>query len=122
MSITYQVNGSITLHGVESAWLRSPRRVEADQVRRWSPVAVNRLTAAKMEAATFSALRALTGSNLSSLATNDMLNRNAAATYTSVILALVSGQHQGHLLTNVTIDFWVTTAGGFDSGFDSGFD
>jgi hypothetical protein len=121
MSISYSVNGAIVCHGVTSDWQRQVTRTELDGSRRLSPVATNRWTVPLLEATAFDALRALQGTALTSLQTNDMLARDTAASYTEVTLGLVQGAHVGHLLTNVTLDFSVVTAGAFGAGFDGGF-
>ncbi len=61
-----------------------------------------------MEMAEFETIRALQGSTLTSLETNDIDDRNSSATYNTVILeGVVNGQQYGRQIQNVTITFRV---------------
>lgn len=104
---TYQVNGSITFHGVRSDWQRIPKRTRADGVTEWQDYAINTWDIGQAEMSAFESLRSLQGAALSSLATNDPADRNEAATYTTVEVGLVNAAQTGRRAVGLHIEFKV---------------
>ncbi len=110
MAITYSINGGNEIHGVESDWQRQPVRQNADGTTDFNDWSLNIWQLAEMDMAEFETIRALQGTALTSLETNDIDDRNVAATYTTVILTgVVNGQQIGRRMTNVTLTFRVDT-------------
>lgn len=104
----YQINGSISVYGVNSSWQRVPKRINADGSTEWQPYLLNVWEIASMEESTFQSLRALQGAALTSLSTNTPTDRNVGITYSSgVDLGLVNGQQVGRRMTGVTLEFRV---------------
>lgn len=103
----YTVNSSITCYGVRAGWQRVEKRRNSDGTTDFQPWALHTWDIAQMEMTTFESLRALQGAALASLATNDIIDRNDNATYTSAVLGLVNGQQIGRRAVNVRLEFRV---------------
>lgn len=108
MTVAYSVNGGNEIHGVLSSWLRQVVRREDDGTIVYSNFAANRWIIRNIDMTEFDALRALQGTSLTSLETNDIDDRNAGATYTTVfVTAVINGQQIGREMRNVQIEFRV---------------
>lgn len=107
MTITYAVN-STTIHGVESAWQRIPLRENPDGTITHSDWALNLWSVGAAGAAAFEALNLAQGDTLTALDTNDIDDRDAAAQYTTVVLASVDGyRHEGLFMRGLRVAFRV---------------
>lgn len=104
---TFVINSTITAHGVVANWQRVVKRQNADGTTTYQPYWLHTWDIAQMEMTTFLGLQALQGQALTSLATTTVTDRNNAATYTSVTMSLVSGQHTGRRVTGVRLEFRV---------------
>lgn len=104
---TFVVNGSITCYGVLADWERIPRRTNSDGTIDYQPYARHIWEVGQMEMATFEALEVLQGMRLTSLATNDIDDRNEAATYTSAEMGIVNCQQVGRRAVGVRVEFRV---------------
>jgi hypothetical protein len=101
----YQVNGSITLYGVRSDWQRIVRRANSDGTVTYQDYAINTWDVPQALMTSFEALRALQGAALASLATNDPVDRNEAATYSDgVEVSLVNCAQIGRRATSIRIE------------------
>lgn len=103
----YVVNGSITVYGVIADWERPVKRTNSDGTMTYQPYARHTWDVPQMAMSTYEALEALQGTRLTSLATNDIDDRNEAATYTSVEMGLVNCQQVGRRAVGVTVEFRV---------------
>jgi hypothetical protein len=104
---TFVINGTITLAGVKAEWQRAPKRVNADGTTTWQNYALHTWEIPQMTMANFESLRALQGTQLTSLATTTLADRNVGATYTVVEVGLVNCQQVGRRATNVHLEFRV---------------
>lgn len=103
----YTVNSSITCYGVTADWERQPKRTNSDGTTDWQPYARHIWEIPQMTMAAFLLLRAQQGKRLTSLATNDIDDRNEAATYASAEMGMVNCQQVGLRATGVTVEFRV---------------
>ena len=110
MAIAFGVNGGSEISGVESDWQRAPIRTDTDGVTTYNNWALNIWRVGLMPGATAAALRALLGSALTSIQTNDIDDRDSAATYTTVFLRSLTGTPKGVYLENAVIEFMVKVA------------
>lgn len=105
---TYTVNGSITLYGVRSDWQRLPKRTNNDGTVTYQEWAINTWDVPQATMANYEALRALQGAALASLATNDIDDRNEAATYSDgVEVGLVNAAQTGRRAVGLRVEFRV---------------
>lgn len=106
---TYSINGGTTIHGVTALWDDVPIRRNDTGTIDYSSWKRHTWRCPIMGMTQFLELAAAQGEALTSLETNDVDDRNEAATYTSVILGVVNGQHVGLNVHNVMIEFRVKT-------------
>lgn len=104
---TYQINSGTVLPGIIANWRRAVKRVNADGTFDYQPWAWHFWRIAQMTAAAFEELQALQGAVLTELKTNDIDDRNVNATYTSAVMRLVNGRHQGTRVLDVNVEFRV---------------
>lgn len=107
MTIQYSINGGAEIHGVKSDWERIVKRSETDGAIQFTPLAINRWQLASTDMTTWETLRAGQGNALTSLETNDIDDRNTAATYTTVWLRLLAGRQVGVRMVDVAVEFEV---------------
>ena len=105
---TYSINGGSALPGVIAEWQRAVLRQNPDGTITYSPWAVHAWQLQTMATADFATLYAQQGKTLTSLETNDIDDRNVAATYTDVVLqSVVNGDHRGLNMHNIALRFRV---------------
>lgn len=106
MAITYSINASSEIHGVMSNWQRVPLRQTDDGAIVWHNHALNTWDIPVMTIATFETLKTAEGDTLTSLETNDIDDRSAAASFATAILEnVVNGDHTGLNMLNVKLVF-----------------
>ena len=107
MAVAYGFNGGAEDPDVESDWQRTAIRTDLDDVTTYNDWALNPWRLVKFPGATADALRAKLGQALTSLQTNNVTDRDSAATYTTVFLRSLSGTPKGVYLENAVIEFMV---------------
>lgn len=112
MTIAYSVNGGSQIYGVQSDWQRQVKSRDTDGTSVYQNYALNTWTVANMTMANYLTLQALSGAILTSLETNDIDDRDAAATYNSgvEVVNAVTAQHVGVQAQGVTVQFRVKVA------------
>lgn len=107
MTVPYSINGGSEIHSVNSSWEHLRARDEVDNQATFIGIAINTWRLSHMSVTDFETFRALQGSELESLETNNIENRAVAAQYTTVIVGLVQGRHDGVYMRDVSIRFTV---------------
>ena len=103
---TYSINGGSQLHGIRADWQRQQTVPNADGSQTFSNWSKHIWRASITNETEYIELQdALRANPLTSIETNDIDDRNTNATYTSVILTSVKGQHLAINMINVLIEF-----------------
>ena len=112
MTIAYSVNGGSEIHGVQSDWRREVKSRDTDGKITYQNYALNVWTIPNATIANLLTLQALSGQTLTSLETNDIDDRDNAATYSSgaEVVSVVNAQHVGLQAQQVTASFRVKVA------------
>lgn len=122
---SYSIDAGTQIHGVTAAWNNAPVQPQDDGRLTFSPWRLHIWQIDTLPVARWLELRAARGAALTSLETNDYDYPNEAQTYDDAILETLSGQHIGHLMRNVVVEFRVEdssrTLGAFSNGFSHGF-
>ena len=101
----FTINGSITFHGVTADWQRVAKRRNADGSIDWQPYALHMWSIEQAEMSSYLSLLAQSGKRLTSLATNDFLDANEAATYTSAEVGVVNAGQIGRRSVSCRVVF-----------------
>lgn len=103
----YTINGGSEIPGVNSSWQRLKKQVKVDNQTTFTNMAINRWRLPLMSMANFEIFRAAQGDSLTSLNTNDPDDRDAFLQYTTAVMSLLNGRHQGLNMRDVTVEFYV---------------
>lgn len=102
---TYSIDGGTEISGVTASWEEVIIRQNDDGTIEYSIWKRHTWRVPSMAMARFLELAAAQGEALTSIETNDVDDRNEAATYTNVVLGVANGRHLGLNARDVIIEF-----------------
>jgi len=113
MAVTFKINAVTITAGIQAAW--APIQTETRAIGKPGYSAWQRHTwsMAELDHATYDVLKALRGTDLTSVQTTGFDALNTETLYTDASLMTVSGRQQGIRILNVQIEFLIDTASEF---------